>query len=349
MTYVEFSSENSQLWQLLQTATDPQHVQQLFTMIEVNRRLITPPADVVPRAVLAQAMNMLLFAKNLDAVPEGRAYVSDRLCAGGKVEFDHGALRTVDSRHVGALPRGQLAFKRLLEPLGFSVAAIYPLPRLKMTGYAYCHLDAAEDIAQFFVSELHAEQFSPQFQAAVTRVIGTSKDPLTASNLDQLAKLSHDRALPFHEAAELLQALVGCFAVQHETPQLEDYEVLLVESAEMAWISTEGNSFNHATDRVTDVFVVAEEQRALGRPIKEKVEVSSAGSVRQTAFRATPVERNFLTADSGIITRTVPGAFYEFISRDLIADPVTGTLKRDLRFDSSNAQGIFKMTAGTKC
>ena len=37
----------------------------------------------------------------------------------------------------------------------------------------------------------------------------------------------------------------------------------------------------------------------------------------------------------------VPGSFVEFIQRKV--DPDTGRL--DLNFDSSNAQGIFKMTA----
>jgi hypothetical protein len=41
---------------------------------------------------------------------------------------------------------------------------------------------------------------------------------------------------------------------------------------------------------------------------------------------------------------TVPGSFYEFISRDMVA-AADGTRQLDLRFDSMNAEGIFKMTA----
>ncbi|MDB5719182.1 MAG: hypothetical protein JWM38_2609, partial [Sphingomonas bacterium] len=65
-------------------------------------------------------------------------------------------------------------------------------------------------------------------------------------------------------------------------------------------------------------------------------EVSASGRVRQSALLADPVERVF----AGGERRSVPGSFYEFISRAV--DPATGAL--DLGFDSGNATGIFAMT-----
>jgi hypothetical protein len=115
--------------------------------------------------------------------------------------------------------------------------------------------------------------------------------------------------------------------------------VLLAESKEMAWIATEGNAFNHATDRVADVGAVADRQRQLGRPIKAEVEVSKSGRVRQTAFQAAMVERLFLDDHGSLVAHVVPGSFHEFITRD---EESPGVL--DLRFDSSNATAIFKMT-----
>ncbi|MDC7710985.1 DUF1338 domain-containing protein [Vogesella indigofera] len=345
MTQTQASAANSQLHKLLLQVAGDKAAAELFTMIKVEDVLLAEQAGAtVSRLVLAQAMNMLLFAKNLDAVPEGKRYVADKLAAGGQVVFDHGALRTVAAANTGALPQGELAFKRVLEPLGFAVADVYPLPRLKMTGRAYCHQDAPEQVAQFFVSELHVDQFSPAFQAAVNNVVSTSRDPLSAEDKALLATLSDKRELPFADAASLLPKLVGCFDVQHATPTLADYHTLLQESAEMAWISTEGNAFNHATDHVADVFATADELRAKGQPIKDKVEVSASGRVRQTAFKAAQVEREFIDADGQRVSRIVPGSFYEFITRDRYTD-AAGINKLDLRFDSSNAQGIFKMTA----
>lgn len=298
-------------------------------------------AGGVPRAVMAQALTAVLFDDLLARVPAAHGYVESVVGAGGRIVFDHGALRTVASPHTGALPSGHEAFARILEPLGYEMAAVYPLPRIAMTGRAYRHRDDPEHVPQFFVSELHPEPFSRPFQEAVARLLANSRDPLTPRARDLLARLDRQHALPLDEAAALVTDLVPCFDRQHDVPRLEDYETLLRESAEMAWIATEGNAFNHATDRVPDVARLAEEQRRAGRPIKETIEVSSSGRVRQTAFKAGLVERDFIGGDGRIIRRAVPGSYYEFITRD----PLPDGSGLDLAFDTANAQGIFKMTS----
>ena len=258
-----------------------------------------------------------------------------------KLVFDHGALRTVATDN-GALPRGEEAFRRILEPLGFTCRGVYPLDRLGMTGRAYAHRDLPEHVAQFFVSELHPERFSPAFQQAVARVVGNSRDPLPLASKAMLAEIAQHGSLSFDDATQLLPNLVCCFDRQHQEPRWSDYQTLLAESKEMAWIATEGNAFNHATDRVADVGAVAERQRRLGRPVKPEVEVSQSGRVRQTAFRATMVERLFVTDDGALKSEVVPGSFHEFITR---AEEAPGVL--DLRFDSGNATAIFKMTSAS--
>jgi hypothetical protein len=298
----------------------------------------------VSRAELAQAMTMILFHGLVERVPAAQAYIADVGARGARVVFDHGAIRTV-LWPSGALPAGDAAFARLLGPLGYTVCEVYPLPRLGMTGRSWCHDDAPEEIAQFFVSELHPERFSTALQGVATRVLAGSRDPLTATDLDDLNELAAERALPLARAQRLLPALVACFGRQHGVFALADYEALRAESPEMAWIATEGNAFNHATDRVADVEVVAAEQRRLGRPIKEAVEVSRSGRVRQTAFRAAEVEREFLDGDRRVV-RTVPGSFYEFISRAPLSDAPGSQPLIDLAFDAGNATGIFAMTAG---
>lgn len=300
---------------------------------------------VVTRAELAQAMNMALFEDLLARSPNGRAYTRDAIAAGGSVYFDHGALRTVRWSHSGALPPGEAAFARILRPLGFRINGRYPLDRLGMTGRAWAHDDAPDEIAQFFVSELHPERFSEAFQHAVTNVIGTSRDPLTSAAVAQLWELERDGVLPLDAAHALLPVIVGAFARQHDVPSEADYAALLAESAEMAWIATEGNAFNHATDRVADVFALADDEKAKGRPMKPEVERSRSGRVFQTAYRADIVQREFRSADGSLVTRDVPGSFYEFITRKRTFDQDTRRWETDLRFDAGNAQGIFRMTA----
>ena len=327
------------LWALLEAAVGVVRTVRLCEALVVHERLLRPRQETVDRAELAQALTMLLFEDVTRRVPMAAAYVGDSVRAGRKLVFDHGALRTVAAPS-GALPAGEAAFRRLLEPLGFECRGVYPLDRLGMTGRAYAHRDLPESIAQFFVSELHPERFSPAFQAAVQRVVGDSRDPLPPFAQELLAELAAHGRLGFAAAVRLLPNLVGCFDRQHQEPRWSDYETLLAESKEMAWIATEGNAFNHATDRVGCVEAVAELQRRAGRPVKAAVEVSASGRVRQTAFRAAMVERLFVGSDGTLRTEVVPGSFHEFISR---AEEAPGVL--DLRFDSGNATAIFQMTA----
>ncbi|MEE4450740.1 2-oxoadipate dioxygenase/decarboxylase family protein [Novosphingobium resinovorum] len=295
----------------------------------------------VSRADFAAALNFVLFADLLERVPSGAGYVAEVRAAQGTVCFDHGAIRTIRFAEgsTGALPAGELAFRRILEPLGYEEAAIYPLPALRMTGRAYRHRDFPETIPQFFVSELHVEEFDADFAEVAARVFGSSRDPLDAAAQAALARFAAGQALSFAEAARVLSTFVEAFGRQHDTPTLADYEALKIASKEAAWIATEGNAFNHATDRVPNVVDLADGQKAMGRPMKEKVEFSRTGRVRQTAYRADMVERTF-AVPGGEVRIMVPGSFYEFISRDV--DPESGCL--DLSFDSGNATGIFHMT-----
>src|SRR5690606_15957633 len=265
--------------------------------------------------------------------------VRDVAAQNRRVTFDHGALRTVRFAEgpTGGLPAGQDAFARIFIPLGYEMAAIYPLERLGMTGRAYRHIDAPEAIPQFFLSELHVDRFDPAFGEVAWRVFGTSRDPLDNKAKALLDDYAAGRPVNLEAATEVLPTILAAFDGQHEPAAFEDYEVLRSRSNEAAWIATEGNAFNHATDRVPDVAALASRLKSENRPMKEKLEISASGRVRQTAFRADSVQRPF--ADG--IFRTVPGSFYEFISRDV--DPATGML--DLAFDTGNATGIFAMTS----
>lgn len=316
--------------------------QRALATLAIDAALLAEAGDTVSRGAFAMALNVVLFDGLLARVPSGAAYVAERTRSGGRVCFDHGALRTIRFAEgpTGALPPGEAAFARLLEPLGYRVAGLYPLPNLRMTGRGYRHLDLPETIPQFFVSELHVDRFDAAFAEAATSVFGGSADPLNEAAQALLAEFAAQGRAPFDRAAAGLPVIAAAFGRHHGPIALADYEALLARSAEAAWIATEGNAFNHATDRVEDVAALAARLKAEGWRIKDKVEVSTNGRVRQTALRADTVGRSFVGADGKEIVRSVPGSFYEFITRAV--DPVTGGL--DLGFDSGNASGIFAMT-----
>jgi hypothetical protein len=337
--------QDTTLWRLLSLCCSSAESVELLRAAHISQSLLTETRDDVPRAFLAQGLNLLLLHDLLKRVPTGKKYVEERVSMGHQIVFDHGALRTVDLNGMGDLPAGEHAITRVLIPLGYRLGGMYPLSKLGMTGRSYTHVDFPEELPQFFVSELHPERFSSGFQTTVARVTESSRDPLSNDAKRALYELELRGALSFRQASRLLPELVTCFQRQHTIPRLSDYETLLEESAEMAWIATEGNAFNHATDRVPSLDDLVLEQRRLGRPLKDVVEVSGSGRVRQTAFRADPVEREFIAADGSMVCRKVPGSFYEFIERERVLDAVTGLPRLDLSFDSGNAQGIFKMTA----
>lgn len=334
---------NGALYQLVRSVRPAPAVDQVWGVLELDPRFAGQAS--LSRAVFAMALNIVLFQDLLERVPTAAAYVADRCKAGEKVVFDHGALRTVRFAcgPTGALPPGEEAIRQVLSPLGYELAGVYPLSRLRMTGRAYCHRDFPETIPQFFVSELHVEAFSKTFAAAAARTFGSVRNPLGLAARQALAIFQEDGAAPAELASAALLEIAAMFQRLHDAPALSDYQALLSESPEAAWIATEGFTFNHATDRVADVNAAADAQRALGRPIKDEVEVSGSGRVRQTAFRADPVERTFVGPDGALARMSVPGSFYEFITRGHEVD-AQGHSRLDLRFDSSNAQGIFEMT-----
>lgn len=315
----------------------------LLDHVALPDALAAQAGPVASRAQIAIAMNMQLLSGLLERVPTGRAYIDDKIARGEKLMFDHGALRTVALAGMGDLPAGETAITRILLPLGYSCTNLYPMPRLKMTGRSYTQQDWPADLPQFFVSELHPEHFSPAFQAAVRRVTATSRDPLDAQDHASLETLTKTHALPIAQAIALLPKLVACFSCRHDAAHAEDYAILLAESAEMAWIATEGNAFNHATDRVGDLEAVVEAQNQKQRRVKDRIEVSKSGRVRQTAFHADPVQRWFHDGIGNRFEKTVPGSFFEFIQRANLPD----SQELDLAFDTNNAQAIFKMTAAS--
>jgi Domain of unknown function (DUF1338) len=337
-------SENSVLNKLLTNVIGADRSARLFQVLVIHPALTSDHGPRVSRAILAQALNMLLFEDLLARVPAAKTYVDQCLRDGKTVMHDHGAVRTVALEGMGSLPAGQEAITRILRPLGYALNGVYPLERLRMTGRSHAQVDYPEDIAQFFISELHPERFSSEFQQAAHRVTSTSTDPITLETQSLLKQLESANSLTLEQSTKLLPSLVSVFARQHREPALADYEVLLGESPEMAWISTEGNAFNHATDRVADVDRLAADLKALGVSMKDTVETSQSRRVRQTATRAALVQRTFHTPD-GTIQKEVPGSFYEFITR--LPNPEQNNAL-DLSFDSSNAQAIFKMTASAK-
>jgi hypothetical protein len=336
------------LSQLIRSIAGDKAAEDMLATLRIDRTFLLESLGAVSRGVFAMALNTVLFHELLNRSPTAAAYVGDRRRQRERITFDHGALRTIrfGARGTGALPPGVDAFTRLLQPLGYEVTGVYPLHELRMTGHGFTHREFPETLPQFFVSELRVDRGSKEFQAAAARVFGNSRDPLTAIGRTALAEFAEQGRCEMKLAVPALREIVAAFGRRHDTPALADYHALLAESAECAWIATEGSALNHATDRVDDVAMTACAQRSLGRPVKAVIEKSASGAVCQTGFKADSVRRPFRSADGSEIELTVPGSFYQFISRDFVTG-ADGKRRLDLRFDQGSTQATFKkMAAG---
>ncbi len=298
--------------------------------------------EQVSRAHIAMSLFLTLYADLLERVPHALEYFNRRKSNEELIFLDHGAVRTVLTARNGDLPPGEQSLTRILVPLGYSHNHTYPLPKLRMTGRSYTHKDFPELIPQYFVSEFHPEQIeNDNFEKKVILTVENSRDPLTKETITDLEYLEENGFLPRERVADFLSNIAAAFDRQHPVPLLSHYEELREHSAEMAWIATEGNAFNHATDRVNDVMALAEHEREIGSPIKDTVEVSGSGNILQTAYKADIVSRPFRLDDESIVDKGVPGSFFEFITRHNDEEG-----KVDLAFDANNATGIFAMTRG---
>ena len=352
------------LQSLLTPTIGVSRTERLLRILEIPSALLEEDAAAASRALIAQALNMLLFDDLIARVPAARPFMPPSCClASGDTIHPRPRSRThgPDMEGMGALPRRRPSpSPGFSSPLGYALHGTYPLDRLKMTGRSYAQADLPEDIAQFFLSELHVDRFPEKFPGktlppSVTSVTGKDStrppDPrgrrapyrtrLPQASLPGLERrVTPARCSPSSPASTR----------QHPAPaHLPTTKRSSPNLAEMAWIATEGNAFNHATDRVQDVEALADcEQKALGQPMKPTVETSQSGRVRQTAFLAARVKRWFRTAQGDTLEKEVAGSFYEFITRLPLPEEKDGKRALDLSFDSSNAQAIFKMTAESK-
>ena len=65
-----------------------------------------------------------------------------------------------------------------------------------------------------------------EFQQAVARVVGNSRDPLPLASKAMLAEIAQHGSLSFDDATQLLPNLVCCFDRQHQEPRWSDYQTL---------------------------------------------------------------------------------------------------------------------------
>src|SRR5437879_11260297 len=107
------------LHRLLECCCTTEESDSLLKTVSVPPPLRRMPGDSVSRALLCQALTLVLLRDLLARTPTARRYVDGRISQGQQIVFDHGAVRTVDLADMGELPAGESAITRVLHPLGY--------------------------------------------------------------------------------------------------------------------------------------------------------------------------------------------------------------------------------------
>ena len=90
------STGTSVLREVLDKIIGTDRTEHLFKLLVIHPEIAAaPPGPQVSRAVLAQALNMLLFEDLLRRVPTAKTYADYTLGKGRQILHDHGAVRTV--------------------------------------------------------------------------------------------------------------------------------------------------------------------------------------------------------------------------------------------------------------
>ena len=308
--------QESALVDLLEGTVGARRTEALAGLVDIHPALLTPRTGPVPRGVLAMAMDLLLFEDLLRRVPASALYVQQQVREGRKIVYDHGALRTVLAPS-GALPQGHLAFARILEPLGYQVNGIYPLelpghdrPGLRPSGPARGHPPVLRERAPSRAVLRRPSRRSRPGSCA------SAKDPLPCLDpADPGRAAVPPGTLPTNRRGGSCPTWWPASTGSMRRPPWPTTRPSWRKAPRWPGSPRRGTPSTTPRTGYRTWWRCPAAQKALGRPMKDEVEVSTSGRVLQTAYKAAQVERAFVEPDGRLVLRTVPGSFFEFITR----------------------------------
>ena len=234
---------------------------------------------------------------------------------GNDVINDHVAYRTFNHPKINLeqLAKGLLA-------LGYTECGQYDFAAKKLDAKHFEHSDST--MPKVFISELRVEEFSPQAQEIITKLIEQLPEDIT-------------------DKADFL------FSGRPWEISSTDYQTLLAESEYAAWLAAWGFRANHFTvsinhlDNFDDILAVNSALKNAGYALN-----TNGGEVK--GDEQVKLEQSSTLADKAPVSFTdktmeIPSCFYEFAKRYPLANGelYTGFVaaSADKIFDSTNAKG----------
>ena len=233
---------------------------------------------------------------------------------GERIVNDHVAFRTFNLNPIGI---ESLATTFL--SLGYQPSGEYHFEQKRLRARSYAHPEP--DIPHVFISELLTEEFSPELQEIVHRLVRTV--PLEMAN-----------------SPRLLLELPTWPAITYQ-----EYKTLLAESEYAGWLAAYGIRVNHFTVSINALTTFESIQEFNAWLIEGGFRLNESGGLvkgspdvllEQSSTMANEVQWEFADGERVLI----PSCYYEFARR--YTDPETGELYRG--FVSKSADRIFEST-----
>lgn len=274
---------------------------------------------------VAQALWEHLWRLYQERVPYAREYRALIEAEGGRVVHDHVAFRSF--RHfAGELDLGIGYVARILEPLGYQLKGAYEFPETHLYAQHYEHPEQeSENLPKVFVSELLVDELPFATASLVRRALDSAADQLPSPSLEWV-RLREDRRLaPRQGKWEAAIAGLSQFSTQRpwSPPALRAVREVNQESQYAAWTLLHGFAVNHFTAFINrqgvaslpDLPTTAAALRARGVPVRESLDGSPGGPLRQTATAAVEEEVPVLDDDGKPALLPWTYAYYELAER----------------------------------
>jgi hypothetical protein len=209
----------------------------------------------------------------------------------GDVVNDHIALRTFNHPRVNR----EVLAKSFLDS-GYKPVEDLQFEKKKLDATYYTHDDP--DLTRVFISELRIEEFSPELQSTINRLV----DEIPNKAIEQFNFCNS--------------------GVPWDVITFDTYNKLKEESEYAAWVATFGFIVNHFTISITDMksfdhmFQVNRFMKENGFKINDsggEVKGSVEQGLEQSSIMARDVDVQFAPEDSEI--KKIPGCYYEFALR----------------------------------
>lgn len=306
------------------------------------------PHGAIATANEAERFAAKLFDRLWDRYRQRVSYVRDyeqRIReAGATFVNDHIALRTL----AGQRPlTGIAGLSRVFVALGYRAAACYSFEDKHLDAIHFQHPNA--EFPKLFISELRTWELSPSACAAISELLESHREPISAETLAALSRLEECNA---DQRSRLLDEVVSRFQdLPWAEPEKNAVVALNEESQYAAWVAVHGYNVNHFTSLINshdvaeldDIEKTVDALSAAGIPMKANIEGDRGSKLRQTATEAVVID--VAVADGQTVT-TMPWtyAYFELAERGETTDPETGAKSRFEGFLGPQATHLFEMT-----